>query len=246
MVGNGFCAPPAMTTIEDDDSRIAYSNGWHLLSDGNASAGHFRMGSGKSTASLAFTVPSNQFGSITYNYAKSPKGGTAEVFLDGVSQGTINFTGPLGTLKNPQFVFSQAYGPLQPGSHTLQIRGNGTPYLDNFVLQSSSSNAQPTSGPGTTSASTSSLTIGQELVSQITLPANAQAISIVTEAPAGMLVRVGLVDATGLSLATADTSSGLAVINQTLTHGGVYLIKTVNLSAGPVSVWTTTTPLLSR
>ncbi len=75
MVGNNFCAPPAVTTIEDDDSRIAYSNGWHLLQDGNASAGHFRFASGKPKASLAFTVPSNQFGSITYNYAKSTKGG---------------------------------------------------------------------------------------------------------------------------------------------------------------------------
>jgi hypothetical protein len=246
MVGNAFCAPPSLTTIEDDDARIAYSNGWHLLSDGNASAGHFRMGSGKATASLTFSVPSNKFGSITFNYAKSTKGGTAEMFLDGVSQGTIDFSGPLGTLKNPQFTFSKTYGPLQPGSHTLQLRGNGTTYLDNFVLQSSSSNAQPTSGPGTTSTSTSNLSLGQELVSQITLPDNAQAISIVLEAPSGMLVRAGLVDATGLSLATADTSSGLAVINQPLTHGGVYLIKTVNLSAGPVSVWTATTPLLSR
>jgi hypothetical protein len=246
MVGNGFCAPPAVTTLEDDDSRIAYSNGWHLLSDGNASAGHFRMGSGKPTASLTFTVPSNQFGSITFNYAKSTKGGTAEMFLDGVSQGTISFNGPLGTTKNPQFTFSASYGPLQPGSHTLQVRGNGTSYLDNFVLQSSSSNAQPSSGPGTTSTSTSNLALGQELVSQITLPANAQAISIVVEAPNGMLVRAGLVDVTGVSLATADTSSGLAVINVPVTHGGIYLIKTLNLSAGPVSVWTATTPLLSR
>jgi hypothetical protein len=246
MVGNNYCAPPTVTTIEDDDSRIAYSNGWHLLSDTNASAGHFRMGSGKSTASLTFTVPSNQFGSITYNYAKSTKGGTAEIFLDGVSQGTISFAGPLGTMRNPQFGFSQGSGSLQPGQHTFEIRGNGVSYLDNFVLQSSSSNAQPSSGPGPTSAGTSNLTLGQELVSQITLPNNAQAISIVAEAPNGMLVRVGLVDATGISLATADTSSGLAVINQPLTHGGIYLIKTVNLSAGPVSVWTATTPLLSR
>ena len=246
MVGNNFCAPPTVTTIEDNDSRIAYSNGWHLLEDGNASAGHFRFASGKPTASLTFTVPSNQFGSITYNYAKSTKGGTAQILLDGVSQGTIDFNGPLGTLRNPQFVFSQKYGPLQPGSHKLEIRGNGVAYLDSFTLQSSSSNAQPASGPGATSTSTSNLTGGQELVSQITIPDNAQAISIVAEAADGMLIRVGLVDVTGVSLATADTSSGLAVIDQPVTHGGIYLVKTINLSAGPVSVWTATTPLLSR
>ncbi len=67
-------------------------------------------------------------------------------------------------------------------------------------------------------------------------------------APVGIPVRLALIDATGLSLTTADTSSttGIAVINQTLTHGGVYLVKTINLSAGPVSVWTATTPYLAR
>jgi hypothetical protein len=246
MAGNNFCAPPSVTTIEDNDSRIAYSNGWHLLQDGNASAGHFRFASGKPKASLAFTVPPNQFGSITYNYAKSTKGGTAEIFLDGVSQGTINFLGTVGTMQNPQFVFSQKYGPLQPGSHTLEIRGNGVTYLDSFSLESSSSNAQPASGPGTTTTNTSTLTLGQDLVSQITLPANAEGISIVASAPAGMLIRVAVADVTGLSLATADSLNGVAVINQTLTHGGVYVVKTINLSAGPVSIWTATTPNLSR
>ena len=234
MVGNGFCAPPVVTTIEDDDSRIAYSSGWHSAQDGNASAGHFRFASGKPKASLAFNVPANQFGSITYNFAKSTKGGSAEIFLDGVSQGTISFAGPLGTMQNPQFSssFSQKYGPLQAGAHTLEIRGNGVTYLDNFSLESSSSNAQPTSGPGATSSNTSTLSAGQELVSQIT---------------AGMLVRIGLVGTTGVALATADAASnGVAVLTVPVTQGGIYLVKTLNLSAGPVSVFTATTPQLTR
>ena len=85
---------------------------------------------------------------------------------------------------------------------------------------------------------------GQELVSQLTIPANAQAISIAAEA--GALVKIVLVDPTGLSVGTADTSSGLAVINQAVSRGGVYLLKTTNLSVGPVSVWTAATPLVSR
>jgi len=249
MVGNGFCAPPAVTTIEDNDSRIAYSNGWHLAQDGNASAGRFRFASGKPTARLDFNVPANQFGSITYNFAKSTKGGTAEVFLDGVSQGTINFNGPLGTMQNPQFSssFSQKYGPLQPGAHSLEIRGNGVTYLDSFGLESSSSNAQPASGPGTTTSNTSTLSAGQELVSQLTIPANAQSISVIASAPAGMLVRVGLVGTTGIALATADTASnGVATLTVPVTQGGIYLLKTINLSVGPVSVFTATTPQLAR
>lgn len=246
MVGNAFCAPPAVTTIEDDDSHIAYSNGWHLLSSSNASAGHFRMASGKTTASLTFDVPAGKFGAITYKFATSPKGGSAQLVLDGTAAGSISFAGTGGTTKDPQFGASRRFAGLQPGRHTLEIRADGVAYVDGFVLESSSSNASPSSGPGTTTTNASTLSLGEELVSQITLPSNATAISIITESPAGGLVRVGLVDATGLSLATADTSSGVAVINQPLSHGGVYLIKTINLSAGPVSVWTVTTPLVTR
>jgi hypothetical protein len=204
------------------------------------------MGSGKTTASLTFDVPAGKFGAITYNFAKSPKGGSAQLYLDGTASASISYGSVTGTTKDPQFGSSQRFAGLQPGRHTLEIRADGVSYIDNFVLESSSSNASPSSGPGATTSSTSALGIGQELVSQITVPANATAISIVTEAPAGMLVRVGLVGATGISLATADTSSGLAVINQPVTGGGVYLIKTSNLSAGPVSVWTVSTPLVNR
>jgi hypothetical protein len=245
LVGNAFCAPPAVTCLEDDDKRIGYSNGWHLISDADASGGHFRLGAGKASASLTFTVPANQFGAITYYYAKSPKGGSAEVFIDGVSQGMISFAGSNGKTKAPEFGFHQRFGGLQPGSHTFTVRGqSGAIYLDQLCLESSSSNAQPTSGPGTTSSSGSTLLPGVESVTQLTVPANALAISVVVDA--NQLVNVVLVDPTGLSVATADTSSGLAVIDQPVTQGGVYLVKVVNVSAGPVDIWSAATPLLSR
>ena len=245
VVGNGFCAPPVINCLEDDATQIAYSNGWHLVSDPDASAGHFRMGAGKATASLTFTVPAGQFGAVTYDYATSPKGGTADVLLDGVSQGTISFAGPNGSTKAPAFGFSQHYGGLQPGTHTLQINGSGTIYLDKICLESSSSNSQPASGPGSTSANSSSLLAGQSLASQLTVPSTATAMSIVAESSAGV-VQVALIDPTGLTLATADTSSGLAVINTPVTAGGVYLVKLINVGVGPVNVWTMATPLVNR
>ncbi|HEX8173398.1 MAG TPA: hypothetical protein VF824_22880 [Thermoanaerobaculia bacterium] len=247
LVGNDFCAPAVLTAFEDDDAHIAYSNGWHTLSDTNATAAHFRMGSGKSTASISFTVPANKYGAVLYRYATAPKGGTGEVFIDGVSQGTINFNGATGTTKNPTFGAVQRFSAgLQPGAHTFEIRGNGTIYLDQIALESSESGAVSQTGPGATTTNTSSLAIGQELVQQLVVPAGAKGISVVAEASNNLPVRVILVSPTGVSLATADTSSGLAVINQTLSGGGVYLVKLVNLSVGPVNVWTSVTPLVSR
>jgi hypothetical protein len=243
LVGNSYCGS-ATTCLDDDDARIAYANGWHLVDDADASGGHFRLGTGNPSASLTFTVPANQFGAVTYWYAKSTKGGSAELFVDGVSQGTISYNGTSGSLRAPQFGFSQRIAGLQPGTHTLEIRAKGAAYLDRICLESSGSNATPAAGPGATSSSSSTLGVAQDLVSQLTIPSNATAISVVAEAPA--LVKIVLIDPTGLALATADTSSGLAVINQPLSRGGVYLLKATNLSVGPVSVWTAATPLVGR
>ena len=38
----------------------------------------------------------------------------------------------------------------------------------------------------------------------------------------------------------------LAVIDQPVTQGGIYLVKVVNVSAGPLDVWSAATPLVSR
>jgi hypothetical protein len=56
-----------------------------------------------------------------------------------------------------------------------------------------------------------------------------------------------LVDPAGLTLQTADNSAGgLAVINAPVSKTGIYTVKVVNLSAGPVQVWTAATPTVRR
>ncbi len=183
LVGNNFCAPKAVTCLEDDDPHIAYSNGWHTVTSANASAGHFRMGVGNSTAKLTFDVPAGKFGAVTYNYAKSQKGGLAELFLDGVSQGTISYVNSAAPTKDPQFGFNVRYGNLQPGTHALEIRARGTAYVDGLCLESSASNFQPTSAPGTTQQSSTTLAALTEQLVSITVPANAQAISLAAPIP---------------------------------------------------------------
>ncbi|HEY6214563.1 MAG TPA: hypothetical protein VIW45_19855, partial [Vicinamibacterales bacterium] len=245
LVGNNFCKPPIVTCFEDDDSHIAYSNGWHLVSDTNASGGHYRLGAGKPSASLTFTVPAGQYGAVVYNYATSPKGGSADVLIDGNPAGTISFVGANGTTRDPQFGASARYAGLQPGTHTLTINGSGTTYLDSICLESSSSNSSPSSGPGTTTSGSATLAPGTESVMQIVVPPNAQALSIVADSDAP--VQIVLIDPFGVKAGLADnTGGGLAVINQPLSAGGVYLVKTINVSVGPVNVWTAATPLVSR
>lgn len=249
VVGNGYCAPPVITCIEENDASIAYTPGWFSVNSANASAGHFYMGAGPASATLSFEVPAGRFGAVTYHYGSSRKGGTAEVFVDGVSQGTIDYLGFVGdTAADAQFGLSRRFSGFHPGTHTIEIRANdnGTIYIDQFCLESSRSNAQPDSGPGETMSSSGTVGLGGNLLTQLTLPANATSISVVTEATGG-LARVLLIGPGGATLATAETNAkGLATIQKPVTGGGLYLVKAINLSLGPIKVWTAVTPTVRR
>jgi hypothetical protein len=256
VVGNTYCTPPAVSCIEDDDASIGYSIGWVSVNHANASAGHFVMAGvqppeqvGQDLMEMLVSVPSGQYGAITYHYATSRKGGTAEIFIDGVSQGTIDYLGFTGdTASNPVFGASRRFGGLQPGTHTFEIRptGNGAVYLDRICLESSSSNGSPAEGMGSTTTGSGTLLPGGELVTAVTLNSNAKAVSVVMEATGGA-GKIVLLNPLGAQIATATTNSkGLASIRQTITQPGVYVVKTINLSLVPIKVWTAATPTIRR
>ena len=135
--------PPPPACIEDNDSHVAYSAAWHLINYASASDGHFRYHTGNSpnhTASLDFSVPSGSTGSISYAFARSPKGGTADVYVDGVLRTTINYAGSVGSTQAPEFkpTYKVEFGGLAAGNHKLEIKNmSGVVYVDQFCLTSS-------------------------------------------------------------------------------------------------------------
>ncbi|HET9795738.1 MAG TPA: fibronectin type III domain-containing protein [Thermoanaerobaculia bacterium] len=248
VVGNGACAPKVTTTcLEDDDARIAYSNGWHLEQASGASAGHYRLHLGSNPndgVSLTFQVPSGQTGTLAYSYATSTKGGSALVYVDGIAKGTVSFAGPQGDVRSPQFGASLTFDGLAAGTHTFELRSiNGAAYVDGFCLASASSSAQPAAGPGSTTNATGTISAAQQLISTVSLPAKTTAVALAADASAP--IQLVLMSSTGTVLATASNTSGPAVI-EAPASAGTYLVKTVNVSAGPVTVWTATTPYVSR
>jgi hypothetical protein len=235
------------TKIEDDDSRVAYSNGWHLINDAKASAGHFRLNNGTDTthfARLSFDV-TGQKGSITYNYAKSTKGGSAEVVLDGVSKGVVNFKGTQGTMRAPEYGYNVKFDGLSKGSHMLELRNiMGSVYVDGFILESASTNSTPFSGPGKTTSSTNTVNAGSELLQSVNVEQGATALSVIAESNAP--IRLVVVDPSGSILGISDASNGSALVEMPVTQSGTYLIKVVNLNLGPVQVFTASTALVAR
>jgi len=247
--------PPVATCYDDNDSHIAYSSGWHLANSSNASGGHFRMHNGKSPdhfASLTFDVPAGQTGTLTYSYARSTKGGSAEVFIDGVSRGVVNYNGPNGGMRDPEFKsggtsHAVKYVGLAPGSHKFELRNmTESVYVDGFCLESAGSTSQPGMGPGETASNSGSISGGQQSSTTMSVAPNTKEISVLAEASGGLPIKLVLVDPAGLSVKVVDSTNGVAVLNAPVSTGGLYTIKVVNLSLGPVQVWTAATPWVTR
>ena len=251
VAGNASCAPVVTTVcLEDDSPQIAYSNGWHKLSDPNASAGHFRLHTGNASGdgfSLTFDVPAGKTGAIIYKYAKSPQGGSASAFIDGAARGTISYSGATGSLRHPQFGASARYDLLSPGRHTLAIKNlSGAAYVDQICLETATSNDQPPVGPAKTDEFTDAIAAVGQIVHSVTVAPGTLALSFVAQASVNVPIQLVLISPTGATVATANSSAGYAVLETPVSANGVYLVKVVNASAGPVSVWTASTALAAR
>jgi hypothetical protein len=244
LAGNLYCSPPTVSVIEDNDPRIAYSTGWHHIADTAASGGSFAYSrSANSNALLSFGVPAGQFGAITYNFGTSKNGGTAEIFLDGVSQGTVSYKGSAGTTTAPVFASSARYANLTPGSHTLFIVGRGGPIdIDDFVLQSSFSNSNPPSHPGATSTGSATALPGQNLVTTVSLPSGTTAVSVVAETGVPAQLQMALLDPLGKTVAISSGDGNGNVTLEAFVSSGNYVLQLLNLGLGPVSVFTAVTP----
>lgn len=244
--------PQPPSCKEDDDTSIAYSNGWHLVNSSSASGGHFRYHQGNSNqhfASLDFTVPSGNTGSLTYSFGKSTRGGTADVYLDGALQQTVSYAGSIGSTQMPEFrpEYKVQFNGLAAGTHRLELKNlSGVVYVDSFCLQNSTISSQPTTGPGATTTQSNSLSAGQTASGGLNVPSGTQEISVVAESTVNVPYKLVLVSPSGVALQTVDATNGVAVLNTPVSQGGTYIIKVVNVSLGPLQFTVTATPLVCR
>jgi len=229
VAGNVSCAAPSPTpnpnpfacngtAIEDDDPHISYSNGWHAINNSGAYGGHYRFnegGSNQHNVVLTFDTPDSQAGSITYFFATSQKGGSAQVLVDGSSQGTVNYNSASGSNRSPNFGASKSfpYGATPGGHHTLEIRPiRDAIFIDGFCIGNATVTGSPASHPGTTSESLATQSAGQALLKSITLPAGTQAISIAAESSVAVPIQLVLINPSGTVVQTVQSSSGVAIL----------------------------------
>jgi len=243
FVGNASCGS-TVTCLEDDATQLAYSSGWHQVANSDASGAHFRVNpnkNGNGSLKLTFDVPGGQTGAVVYHFAKSTRGGTADVYVDGVFRSQIAFNGSTGSLNNPVFGFDARFGGLPAGSHTFELRNvKGAAYVDRLCLESAASTGTPTTGPQSTTSATSAIGTLSSMVQSLNVPSGTQSISVVASGEG--LLRVVLIDPAGLTLATADAINGVAVLDTTVSRTGQYQVKVLNLGTNLTQTWMAATP----
>ncbi|MGH3008550.1 MAG: PKD domain-containing protein [Gaiellaceae bacterium] len=234
---------PTVTCFEDDSSNIAYDKGWHTVTDSAATAGHFRMSNGKG---MSFTFQTGAAsGSVTYAYATSTKGGSADLYLDGSKVKSVSYHGSSGSEKAPVFGSSVTLPLSGSGTHTLALKNaSGPDFVDQVCVTDGSSNAQPTSAPGETTTSSQSATPSSKSSETLFVPPNAKSISVFAETSTSVPFAVTVLDPLGSVVDTARSSNGIASLDVPVSNLGLYVVQVVDLGLGPVSVWSVATPQL--
>ena len=233
-------APDVVTTVDDADPAVEYRKGWHRRDAAAASQGgyHRRLGSAGGgeppTARLVF-----EGDEITYFYARSQQGGSADVYLDGVLQATVDYSGSAPG-DAPEFGAAITFDAPGEGSHELVIEfGSGAVYVDGFEIASGSGGGPDESAAATrseTTASSGSLSLGGQtaLIQSVTVGPADEWLSVVVEgAPA--LATVNLLD---------DLSEVAAVAGPLLLGGsGPVGIDLANPAPGVYTVQVLASPL---
>jgi hypothetical protein len=192
-------------------------------------------------------VPEGARGALVYHFARSPKGGSADLYLDGVFRETIGYQGAHGTTRDPEFGFSARYDGLLPGAHTFELRNlRGVAYVDGFCLESAFGTAVAASGPGATSSAVQVLGVAQSALQSVSVAAGTTAISVAAVSESGGAFEVALVSPSGDVLATVPSAGGVAVLEAPVSGTGLYAVQTVNFAGAPLEVWTSATPFGAR
>src|ERR1700737_4553360 len=125
---------------------------------------------------LKFQLTSNT-GKVTYRYATSQNGGSADVYIDGAYVSTVSYKGNTGSMRNPTFGAVRSFDVHNSGAHTFEThsRGDGEEFDDETCVENGGSNDRPQSGPGPTTNSQNSVPAGQGGAQNLFVPNGALA-----------------------------------------------------------------------
>ena len=165
---------------------------------------------------LSFTFQTSATsGTLTYRYATAKKAGTADLYLDGSKEQSVNYAGSSGSGNKPVFGSSVTVPLSRSGTHTFALQNaKGLNFVDQICVTDGSSNSQPSSAPGETTSSTDTVESGEKLdPDELFVPANAKSISVLAETTTSAPYAVAVVDVLGNVVHSARSSNGVASLD---------------------------------
>lgn len=120
---------------EESDPNLAFNGIWESVTDGDASGGQYLIGQPagkgkKKQTQIPYMKAVFHGTTVKIHHPRRPSGGFADVLVDGISRGTMNFNAGQESWGHRFTV-----GDLENGEHTLEVRGiSGEVYLDYLEL----------------------------------------------------------------------------------------------------------------
>jgi subtilisin family serine protease len=230
--------------VDDADPAVEYRGGWHLVEDADASAGgyHRRMGQKNGGAApVARLVFAGD--EVSYFYATSTAGGTADVYLDGVLRQTLSYAGT-APHDDPAFGALVIYSGLGAGSHELRIEHrSGAATIDGFEVCNGGADSSAVGYRSTTESSAGTAGLSGLVQNDVQVGSADEEVSVVVEgalaAPTVQLLAPGgSLLATGGSLVSGLTAAGLDAAS---TGAGTYRVQVLTAPGQTVTISTART-----
>ncbi|HZI88818.1 MAG TPA: FlgD immunoglobulin-like domain containing protein, partial [Candidatus Polarisedimenticolia bacterium] len=243
-----------LTEISCGDGSVSSYGGWHSVADDRATDGEYcrNVGANKtnSKAYLQFSFTGNQ---VDLQIGRGSRGGNAEVLIDGISRGKVDFyrapadpTKPDNSGKKDLTFGEFASFPVTQGAHTLRLNvlnDAGTSsrdmiYVDGFVVHSggATGSANPTETAVTVNGTAPAgiLKTPGLAVEHVTTTPGAQLIEAIFEVPEGEHPRFKILDTFGSTLQTLDALLPTGSLRAAPALPGAYAVAVVNGSGTPI------------
>lgn len=214
-------SPPTTEILSCDDSTVNRAGGWHIVSDDRATDGHYCRIVGAKKNSNAFLQFSYTGTKVDMQIARGPRGGVAEIIIDGVSHGRVDmYRAPSDPSKpdnsgKKDLTFGEFVSfHTGPGQHTFRLNVvNDNPdtkrdmvYVDGFIITNGAPQGTATYVEETSTSQGNAGPLGV-LTHPVTLSPGATQVTSVLEVPEGSDLDLAAFDANGVLAAESGSQS---------------------------------------
>ncbi len=245
--------PVVAETLDCGDPAVARQGGWHEVEDSRATNGHYcrNVGAKNGNAFLQFSYTGTQ---VDLQIARGPRGGNAEVLIDGASRGKVDFFRPPTDPSKPDntgkkdLTFGEVVSfATGSGSHTFRLNvlndAAGAAgelrdmiYVDGFVITAGESQGEgnPTESSTVERGTAQPSSTGSDGAPvPVSVSSAASLLTSIVESEAGAELDLLVTDPLGATVGLSQTSGPVDFVRAVPSLAGLYTISVVSRDATP-------------